>query len=256
MKKVFVYDSVLRLFHLLLAVGFVTAFSIGKFVDDDSAIYPVHMMIGMTLSISVILRLFWGFVGSRYSRFSSFRLDPSDLVKYFKDMLSSKTELSPGHNPASSWAAIMMMICVMALGFTGFQMVSGGDKEFYEEIHEIIAHLFALVVLGHVAGVIFHTIRHRDPIGLSMVTGSKNLNEGQEVEEVSSSNLAAVIFVILVAAYALFIASNYDRNTRQLNIFGQSLQLGENEDEEKNEYGTEGNKEKSEEHQSGESENH
>jgi cytochrome b len=231
MKKVFVYDSVLRLFHLLLAIGFVTAFSIGKFVDDESAVYPIHMMIGMTLSISVILRLIWGFVGTRYSRFSSFQLAPGDLMQYFKNLITSKTDLSPGHNPASSWAGIIMMICVMGLGFTGFQMVSGGNKEFFEEIHEIIAHLFALVVLGHVAGVVFHTIRHRDPIGLSMVTGSKNLQVEQEVEEVSSSRISALIFVFLVGSYALFLSKNYDPNTRQLHIFGQSLQLGELETE-------------------------
>ena len=106
MQKVKVYDLPTRVFHLFFGVLFATSFLIGKFIDDESAIYAYHMLSGLMMVFMVILRIIWGIIGSKYAKFSSFKLNPKDLVKYFKNVLSGKTKRELGHNPASSFAAM------------------------------------------------------------------------------------------------------------------------------------------------------
>lgn len=224
-----VYDWPTRLFHWSFAGLFIGAFFIAKTFDDDSSAYPYHMMLGMVMASAVFLRVIWGFIGSRYARFSSFALRPFELIQYFKDLIRTKTSRVLGHNPASSWAALMMMGLALGLALTGFLMSKGINKELFEEVHEIFAHAFLVVAIAHVVGVVLHTIRHKDMIGLSMLTGRKtSVNGGVGIE--SSHPVMGFIFVALVGGFALYLNNSYDPLTRKLNAFGLVLELGEAEE--------------------------
>ena len=69
MKKSLAYDLPLRIFHWLFALLFVTAFVMGKTVDDDSSLFSYHMMAGLSTGFILTLRIVWGFIGTVYSRF-------------------------------------------------------------------------------------------------------------------------------------------------------------------------------------------
>ena len=71
MNKRLVYDLPMRVFHGIFAALFIVAFLIAKTVDDESAAFSYHMLAGFLLVFTVSLRIIWGFVGSKYSRFSS-----------------------------------------------------------------------------------------------------------------------------------------------------------------------------------------
>ncbi|MCB0351784.1 MAG: cytochrome b, partial [Bdellovibrionales bacterium] len=74
MKKQLVYDLPLRIFHFLFATIFISTFLITKLVDDESIIFTYHMLAGFVLGFIVLLRIIWGAVGTKYSRFTSFAL--------------------------------------------------------------------------------------------------------------------------------------------------------------------------------------
>lgn len=236
-----VYDLPTRLFHWIFAVLFLGAFLIAKNVDDESPIFANHMLMGLSLAFISVLRVVWGLVGSRYARFASFSLRPQDLRDYFFGILSGKGKRHLGHNPASSWATLAMLGLAFGLAFTGVQMAQG-NKEAYEDIHELFANGFILIVLAHIAGVVLHTIRFRDAIGLSMVTGRKQsvVGEPQEVGIGNQHSVVAIVFLALLAAFVFNLKSNFDPTTRVLNLFGTTLQLGEAEEEEGPEAGPEG----------------
>lgn len=228
MEKTKVYDLPTRLFHGLFAIFFLSAFFIAKVIDDDSPSYAYHMLLGFLLALLVGLRILWGFIGTRYARFSSFALKPQDLFQYFKQVLGGKAPRTLGHNPASSWAALTMMALALGLAITGYFMTAGGNKETLEDLHELLANLFIVVVAVHVAGILLHTLRHRDWIGLAMVSGEKKAIEGQA--GIGRSHYAAAILLLtLVGGFAFHLSKNYDGSTQTLHLFGSTLHLGESE---------------------------
>lgn len=224
-----VYDLPTRLFHWLFAGLFLTAFIIAKTIDDDSIIYSYHMIAGLTLSFLVVLRLLWGVVGTEHARFSGFALNPKDLLGYFKGILEGSKKKWAGHNPASSWAAIAMFVMILGLGFTGYNMVSGPNKEDFEDAHELLANGMIIFVILHVLGIILHTIRHKEMIALSMVDGKKaDVAENEKIN--SAKPIIATIFLALALSFGIHLLKNFDTTTRTLTVFGTHLQLGENEE--------------------------
>jgi cytochrome b len=227
MSRQLVYDLPTRLFHWLFAGLFLTAFIIANTLDDDSSWFNYHSLAGLTLGFLVLLRIVWGVFGTQHARFSDFSLNPLALVGYFKGVLSGDKKRWAGHNPASSWAGIIMMFLALGLATTGYLMASGNEDAF-EDIHELFADAFIVVVVLHVAGVVFHSIRHKEMIGLSMVDGKKT--DVPVKETISSSRSAfGVLLIALVVAFGLNLYKNYDVQSRSLQLFGTTLQLGEDE---------------------------
>ena len=244
MNKLLIYDLPTRIFHWLFSILFVVAFFIAKTVDDDSPTFSYHMLAGILLSGLVLLRIIWGLVGSKYARFSSFALSPMELLGYIKGIFSGSKYRWAGHNPGSSWAAMIMFGCALMLGLTGFLM-STGSKETYEDAHELFANAFLVMVLLHIAGLLLHSFRHRDAIGLSMITGTKELNDA-DVSSVSSRPVVAILFIIIMASFGGHIFRQYDSTKGELTIFGKTLFLSENENEDENHNKTSDNESKDE----------
>lgn len=233
-KTTLVYDVPTRVFHWLFAVLFIATFLIAKTLDDESAAYPYHMMMGMTMAFAVVLRIVWGVVGTKYAKFTSFQLNPSQLLNYMKSLFTSGKR-TLGHNPASSWAAIVMMSLALGSAVTGYLMIqSHANKEAFEDIHELFANGFLIVALAHIAGVVLHTLKHKDMIGLSMIHGQKQNVQGENGIQ-SPHAIVGLLFLVLVVGFLTMLNKNYDGNTKQLNIFGQQLQLGKTEDQERDE---------------------
>lgn len=231
MRKQLIYDLPTRIFHWDFAGLFVFAFFIAKTVDDENPVFSYHMLAGLMLGGLVTLRLIWGFLGTNYARFSSFMLRPKDLIQYLKGILSGNKKRWPGHNPASSWAALIMMGSAMMLALSGILMTTG-YKESFEDIHELFANAFLVTVLLHIAGVVLHALRHQDGIALAMVHGKKEEAEGH-AEIAGHKPVAALLLIVLMGAFGGYLAKNYNTSTNQLNFFGKSLSLGEIENEDK-----------------------
>ncbi|MFP5520348.1 MAG: cytochrome b/b6 domain-containing protein [Bdellovibrionia bacterium] len=227
MRNSLIYDLPTRIFHWLFAALFLGAFAIGKIVDDESLLFSYHMLLGLMMGGLIFWRFIWGFVGSQHARFSGFNLNPTKLFAYFKGIITGSKHKDAGHNPASSWAAITMMILGLGLSITGFLMTTGA-KESFEDIHELMANSFIVVVALHVSGIILHSIRHRDAIALSMIDGKKDSFASNATIN-SSRPVAALLLIAFIAGGAIVLSQNFNSTTRELNLFGQTLQLGDNE---------------------------
>jgi cytochrome b len=228
MRSALVYDLPSRIFHWLFSSLFLLSFIIAKTVDDESLTFSYHMLSGLLMGGLVVWRIYWGFFGSKHARFNGFNLNPLDLKDYFAGLISGSRRRWSGHNPASSWAAITMFMLALSLALTGFLMSTGG-KETYEDIHEILANTFMLVVVMHVAGVLLHSLRHRDGIAFSMLDGKKEITENSGVIS-SAHNISAVFLLVLIISAGVYLFQNFDSQKRQLHMAGQTLQLGENEE--------------------------
>lgn len=225
-KKTTAYDWPTRIFHWLFAVFFLTAFTIAKTIDDDSALFSYHMLAGLTLFFLLFLRLIWGFLGTTYAKFSSFQFKPSKLIQYFKEVIFTKTKRYIGHNPASSFAAILMFICTIGLATTGILMASGYETDLIEESHELLANLFIITVILHVGGVLFHHIKHKDSLWSSMFDGKKDSIKGVKGIRNTKASLG-ILLLILTFSWMGFLINQYNTESQKLILFGIELTLGE-----------------------------
>jgi len=226
MKKGLVYDLPTRLFHWLFSSLFISAFAIAKLIDDESVVYTYHMLLGLMLGFLVLLRVAWGIWGTQYALFRHFKWDPKELFQYFWGIFKGLEKHWAGHNPASSWAALVMMGCALGSVTTGVLMGAGLAKEDMEDIHELFANGFALTALAHVLGIAIHTLRFRDGIGWSMVHGRKAAIKREETIS-NSYGAVAVLGFLLVIGFGVYLVRHYEAGT--LHLWGVHLTLGKSE---------------------------
>ncbi len=227
MNKILVWDIPARIFHWIFAGSIVAALAIGLLVDEDHPLFRAHMLFGIVALFMVVIRLIMGVVGSRYSRFSSYPIRPSEVVRYMADAVTSKTKLFAGNNPGSALAALMMFALVIALFVTG--VGSGGED--VGELHGALAWALAAVVALHIAGLAWHTIRHRENISLAMVTGRKT---GVPEDAIRSSHpLWGAVMLVFCGLWIAALFGGYNALTGAVKIplTGATLQLGEQESE-------------------------
>ncbi len=230
MNRILVWDLPTRLFHWLLAATFAGAAGIALLADDDGPVFRIHMLLGLMAAFMVVLRVIWGFAGTRYARFRSFLFGPGALVAYLRGVLRRSGERFVGHNPGSAYAIYALLILTLGQAASGLLIPSMGVLE---ELHELTAYLMILTVIVHVTGVVLHTIRHRENITLSMIDGRKAGEASQAIA--SSSPLAGAAFLALIAGWAFLLINGHDPRSGQLTLFGRTIQLGESEDEEESE---------------------
>ena len=221
-----VYDWPTRVFHWVFAASFVTAFAIANLVDDASAAFAFHMFAGLTLGAAIVLRLVWSVAGTRHARLTDLSLSPRRLFAYIRGVLSGRGETTAGHNPASSWAAVAMVLLGAGLVTTGLMMAAGTGGEAPEEVHELLANAFLVVVLLHIAGVVLHGLQRRDGLAASMVTGRKALDDGTH-GDVRAHGLVGLAFVAVLGGWLATLVLNHDAQAGTLTLFGQTLALGE-----------------------------
>ena len=122
-------------------------------------------------------------------------------------------------------AAVLMFLLVPALFISGIEF--GGEA--MEELHEPFAWALLIVIAMHLAGLAWHTFRHRENISLAMVTGKKS---GQPEDAIASAHPAWGVLLLIGAGLwigALFFNHNSKSATVKLPGIGVTLQLGENE---------------------------
>jgi cytochrome b len=207
MARVLVWDLPTRLVHWTLAGSFLGAFVIAAGGEDEGALFPVHVGLGLVAAFVVGLRVVWGVIGSTPSRWSAFAWSLDDLAAYAREVLGGgPIRRWVGHNPGSSWVAALVFAGVVGLAVTGVLMSWGSEAA--EEVHEVLAWSTMATVGVHLAGLAWHTLRHREPIGLAMVDGRRE--DEPRIALSSARAVPALVMLVLTGAWAGGLARGYD----------------------------------------------
>ncbi len=233
MRRTLVWDLPTRLFHWLFAGGFIAAAVIALGLGEDSPLFPYHGIIGLALGLMLVLRVAWGFVGSRHARFGSFAYGPGAVAGYLKGVVTGRGGGTwggvggryAGHNPGSAYAIFAMLALMLGLAVTGVML--GRGNEGVKDVHEVLVYAMIAVVGAHVLGVILHTLRRRENLTAGMVHGRKDVPESEGIR--SSRPLAAAVFLLITGAWTAALVNAYDPATRSTTapLLGVGLQLGE-----------------------------
>ena len=198
--KSYIWTLPTRLFHLLLAISFTVAY----FLADFDNLKNLHFAFGVFVGVIIFFRLFFGFFGPKYSHFHDFHIGMGHQIEFFKTFFD-KTKVYAGHNPAASFVMICIFIVGIGCSISGYLLYANENnvlnfsigKEALKEAHEITAHLFLVLVLVHLLGVVVDLIFHSKYETLkSIFTGYKNI-ENVSVELNGFQKYFSIIWLIL-----------------------------------------------------------
>ncbi|EEW24579.1 cytochrome b/b6 domain-containing protein [Rhodobacter ferrooxidans] len=204
-----VWDPLVRLLHwsFVAAVAFA---ALTGLVLGSRWITP-HVVVGTALGALLLIRLIWGVTGSATARFASFIVGPAALREHVAELRAGHAGRHLGHNPLGGYMILALLAVMAAVVVSGGLLLGGVFKAGpakalisfdaampMRELHEIAAYgLLALVVL-HVAGAVFESLRTRENLVRAMVTGRK---EKGDAELHGSGTPRPVLTLLLVTLF-------------------------------------------------------
>lgn len=185
-KQIKIWDAPVRLFHWSLVLGFVLAY-----ISAEVGILDAHVLIGYFLIALLVFRVLWGFMGTQYSRFSSFLFSPAETMGYVKSIRSGQPTPYYGHNPAGALMVFGLLSLLAAIFASGLvtlavidyegpllflaNQVSDDTSYFFRHAHDFFVDVALLLIPLHLLGVIAGSIQHKENLAKSMVTGMKKV---------------------------------------------------------------------------------
>ncbi|MCH8620449.1 cytochrome b/b6 domain-containing protein [Undibacterium sp. TS12] len=192
-KKIQVWDVPVRLTHWLIALCFTGAY----LTAEVDSLRLLHISMGYTMLFLICFRLLWGFIGSKYARFSEFVRSPATVIRYLRGMISGHPAHFTGHNPAGAIAIIAMLGLGLIVTISGYANYNELGGEWLEEAHEIAANIMLAVVGVHIAGVLLASYLHRQNLVRSMISGRKLGQQQQAIHSTRHSVGIALMLVVL-----------------------------------------------------------
>lgn len=206
--QVKVWDPFVRFFHWSLAVAFLLAY----FLEPEEGTLAVHVWAGYAVGGLVLLRVVWGFIGSKHARFSDFLFSPFTALRYLGGLFRGRSKRYLGHSPAGAWMVFSLLAALLVTVFLGMGLYAqgqnrgplapffgamagvslvaapayadedeGGDvgertegaTDLFEELHEVAANVTLILALLHIGGVVLASLAHHENLARAMVTGRK-----------------------------------------------------------------------------------
>lgn len=198
-----VWDLFIRYFHWTLVIAFLVSY----LTEGE---YNLHFYSGLYIALLLGLRLIWGFIATRYARFSDFVRPPTEVIAYSRSFLSGKNDSNKkylGHNPLGGLMVVSLLVSLSLTCFSGVMLYTAeGDslfsfveqpilqersesddyqsvneseesesdaEEFWEELHELFVNVTLFLVIIHIAGVIVTGRLHKQDLIKAMITGRK-----------------------------------------------------------------------------------
>jgi cytochrome b len=213
-----VWDLPTRLFHWLLVAAIVGLVITGN-VGGDAMVW--HMRLGLTVLALLGFRLIWGLVGGRWSRFASFVHAPGTVLRYLRGRHAPHEQLEVGHNPLGAWSVLAMLALLVAQVATG--LVADDEIATTGPLNRFVATATGLaatawhkgagklaiivLVLLHVAAIMFYRLRQGKDLVGPMLRGDKSLPAGVPAADDSRmARLRALAIALVWAGIAYAIA--------------------------------------------------
>jgi cytochrome b len=133
--------------------------------------------------------LVWGFIGTRYARFSDFIYSPRNIIQFLKDTVRLRARRYLGHNPAGGAMVMILLFSLLLTTISGVLLLGAEEQagpvahwftqsagfwgDVLEELHEFFANFTLLLVFVHVIGVIVESLIHKENLVSAMLTGFK-----------------------------------------------------------------------------------
>ena len=178
MQRISVWDLPTRLFHWLLVLCVTGSFISAK-IGGNAMVW--HGRFGLFVVGLLVFRLVWGFVGSTYARFAQFVRGPADVLAYLRGQWTGE-----GHNPLGALSVLAMLGTLTLLVMTGlfanddiafegplYALVGKELSDRLVGIHRLVEPLIILLVVTHIAAIIYYVRFRKEALVMPMIRGWK-----------------------------------------------------------------------------------
>ena len=179
-----IWDLPTRIFHWLLAcsvLGLVVTANVG----GNAMVW--HFRLGYTVLTLLLFRVVWGFIGGRWSRFSSLLYSPGSVLRYLRGQAHAEHKI--GHNPLGALSVLGLLFFLLVQAGTGLfsddeiafagpltALVSGDTVATATWYHKDIgAWILIAMVLLHVLAILFYTLCKKQTLVRPMLHGDKQI---------------------------------------------------------------------------------
>jgi len=150
------WDSPVFVSHWLLAICFLGA----VLTQESERFRLVHVTMGYTMLGIVAFRVIWGFIGSKYARFSTISPRFLKVREHLQSTFNGKKEAVRSIYALGFSAAYILMVLVLLVSASGYVTFNEIGPEFMGELHELTANLLISVVIIHVASILLPALYH------------------------------------------------------------------------------------------------
>jgi cytochrome b len=172
MRKARVWDLPTRVFHWVLAASVIASIVSAK-IGGNAMVW--HMRLGLLALALLLFRLLWGFVGGRWSRFSSFVYGPRHVLGYLRGDSGPAGRYDIGHSPLGSLSVFVLLALLLfqvATGLVADDEIAtlGPLNRFVESALALKAtswhksfgqYLIIAMIVLHIGAVAYYLLRKR-----------------------------------------------------------------------------------------------
>lgn len=212
-SSVRIWDLPTRLFHWSLALGVVGLVTTAQLGHMDW-----HFRLGYAVLTLLLFRIFWGLVGGRWSRFSSFLYTPTALWRYVRGQ--GEPGHSVGHSPTGALSVYALLLFLLAQAASGLfsddeiaasgpltGLVSGRVVSLATWYHRNVGKPVLIVLVAlHIAAILYYLLRRRQNLIRPMLSGDKALPPATPASrDDGASRLLALVLLGVSAALVVLL---------------------------------------------------
>ncbi|MCW8843195.1 MAG: cytochrome b/b6 domain-containing protein [Rhodobacteraceae bacterium] len=185
------WDIGTRLFHWALVICVGAAWGLGKFGPN---IMTLHFYFGYAVIALLVFRVVWGLVGPAPVRFASFLYGPRTTLRYLSTLGQRKPSYWPGHNPVGALSVFAILAVLIMQVSTGLfadpddyinvgpfaDLVSSKANRTATFLHNRIALAILILVILHIAAIVFYKRFKGEDLITPMFTGWKKVRRDQD----------------------------------------------------------------------------
>ena len=165
-----------RLLHWTLALSM-----IASFITPEGG-GRIHEWTGYLALAAASGRVALGLFATGRWRFDSFVRGAGSTFAYARAVWHRREPHFLGHNPLGGWMVLALLADALATGATGWLYVTDRfwGTAWLGDLHGVLGQLLIPLLLLHVGGVVFTSIRQRENLAAAMLHGRKHTRQGDE----------------------------------------------------------------------------
>jgi cytochrome b len=176
-----------------------------------------HRYSGYALLGVLAYRLYWGVFGSSTARFAHFVKGPRSILHYLR---SGRGHAVPGHNPLGAISVLALLglllgqvtLGLFSVDVDGLESGPLSHRVSFEtgracaQLHRLGFDVLKVLILLHVAAIVFYLIVRRENLIRPMITGLRRWNDGSLPHIEPAPRWHAAVGIVLAVLLVWYIA--------------------------------------------------